>query len=213
MHDIPDHFRTSITTDHMQNTRQSAKNPFPRIGSVDPIGGFITMNHLALANAVLDLVDLAHRPLSSPFHDLIDPTLADLNLMQVEQCLLSAGIAHVLLLAVIHHRRFQPASECTVHLQPSRWFFNLRRTTLRTGHAILPYFNHLGRCLRQLGDLVHIRPNDPLRCSGRCDIYNMTLHVTQWCDQVGQQTCAHAFHAQWAVHVDVFVDPGGKLPF
>ncbi len=156
VHDTPDHFCTAIATDHMQHTRQGTKNPFPCIGSIDPVGGFITMNHLALPNKVLDLGDLTERPLSSPFHDLIDPTLADLNLMQVEQCFLSANITHMLLLAVIYYCRFQPTSKPAVHLQSSGWFFNVRRIAFRAGHSILAHFNHLCRCMRQFGDLVHV---------------------------------------------------------
>jgi hypothetical protein len=82
-HDISDHFRTTVTNDDMQDTRQGAENPFPRIPTVYPVTSFVTMNHLAFANVVLDLLDPAHSPLSSPFHDLIDPTLADLYLVQV----------------------------------------------------------------------------------------------------------------------------------
>ena len=109
----------------MQNTRHSAENPFPRICTVYPVTSFITMNHLALANVVLDLLDLAHSPLSSPFHDLIDPALADLYLVQVAQCFLGSHIAQMLFLSVVHHRRFQSTSECTGHLQTSGWFFDL----------------------------------------------------------------------------------------
>src|SRR4030042_2395831 len=141
-HDVSDHFRTSVTSDNMQNTRHTTKHPLPRISAIDPAASFITMDHFALTYASLDLLNLAHGPLSSPFHDLIDPALADLHLMQVQQCLLSAGIAHMLLLPVVHHRRFQPTSKCPLHLQPSRWFFNLRCTALRTGHGVLPHFDH-----------------------------------------------------------------------
>ncbi len=125
-HDISDHFYAAVSSDDMQDTRQSTENPFPGISAIDPVTGLITMHHRALADVILDLLYLTRCPLTSSFHDLIDPTLADLHLMQVKQCFLSASIAHMLFLSVVHHRRFQATAKCPVHLQPGGWFFNVR---------------------------------------------------------------------------------------
>src|SRR4030043_491287 len=155
-HDRSDHFRTAVATDHMQNTLRSTKDPFPGFGTIDPVAGFIAMDHLAMTDSILDLLHLAHGPFPGPFHDLIDPTLTDLYLMQVEHGLLCAYIAHVLFLTVVHHHRFQPAPKPAAHFQSSGRFFNLRRIAFRTGRGILANFYHLRRCLGQLSDLVHI---------------------------------------------------------
>jgi hypothetical protein len=102
-HDISDHFRAAVTADHVVNTVDSAKHPFPGIRSIDPVGCFVAVDHLTLTNAILDLVKHTQRPFPSPLHDLVDPTLADLHLMQVEQCLLRAGIAYMLFLPVVQY--------------------------------------------------------------------------------------------------------------
>jgi hypothetical protein len=110
-HDISDHFSTVITSAHMINTIDSTKNPFPAIRSIDPVGCFVTEYHLALTNAFLDLFKPAQCPFSSSFHDLVDPALADLHMMQVEQCILCAGIAQMLFLSGVHHRCFKATSQ------------------------------------------------------------------------------------------------------
>jgi hypothetical protein len=81
LYNVLDHFHTTVTADHMVNPLEGEKYPFPGIGTIEAVAGFITMNYLAVSNAASDWLELDRCLLTSPFHDLIDPTLANRNPM------------------------------------------------------------------------------------------------------------------------------------
>ena len=155
-HHILNDIRTAIETDPMQDARQGAEHPLPQVLSIHPAAGLITMDDGALAHAFQDRRLCLEGLVSSPLHDLVDPTLADFHSMQVEQSRLSALIAHVLFLAIVHHRRFQPGSKDPLHLQACWRLAHLKPATFGTAHLILPHFDHFRFGFRQFGDLVHI---------------------------------------------------------
>ena len=105
-------------------TRQNKKLTATR--SVHPLaGGFIAMHHRTLLDLGLNGGDLLDGTLPSSLGDLVDRTFAELHFVQVRQGILRAFIAHVLLLPIVHHRRFQPGTKTPFHLQPCGWFTGL----------------------------------------------------------------------------------------
>jgi len=68
-------------------------------------------------NIVLDGSHLLPGLPTGMLHDLVDPARADLDPVQVMQGKFHPNVAHVLFLAKIHHRRFQPRPKGPFQLQ------------------------------------------------------------------------------------------------
>src|SRR5450759_1000808 len=150
------HIIAAVETDHMQDSLGYTKHPFPPIVAIHPAAGFIAVDDRALTYTFLNGGYGFNRLLPSPPHDLVDPTLAVFDPMQLPKRLLGALITHLLFLPVVHHRRFQPRLKTPVHLKTSRWFFHQYLSTLRTGRLILLYLDDLRSRWRQFRDLVHL---------------------------------------------------------
>src|SRR5512133_3909780 len=155
-HKVIDHIGAAIKADDVQNCANRTKDPLPKSVAIDPAAGFIRMDHSTCLNSLLDGFDRFKCLRASPLHDLVNATFADFHSMQISHGSSGANIAHVLFLAIVHHRRFQTCAKSTLHIQIGRRLCYLTFTTAGTLSSILPHFNHFSLRYWQFGHLVDI---------------------------------------------------------
>ncbi len=114
------------------------------------------MDHSTALDRFLNSLGLLSGFLPRPLGDLVDRPFTQFHSMQVRQGHLRAFIAHVLLLPIVHYRRFQACPKGPFHFQAFGWFTGLFLTAAGARHLKLPHFDHFGFRFRQFCDLVHI---------------------------------------------------------
>ena len=73
-HDLLDHVRTAVETDHMQYRSQRAEHPFPPVLSIHPAASLVTVDDGALPHTFLDrlycLAGFLTRPMALSYQNL-----------------------------------------------------------------------------------------------------------------------------------------------
>src|SRR3990170_4782650 len=178
-HHIFDNIRTAIEANDMQDSCHRAEHPLPPILSVYTAAGFIGMDDCALLKLLLNRLDLLASLACSTLHDPVNPARADFNTMQIAQGCFSTRITYMLLLAIVHYRRFQSCTKRSLHFKTGRRLTNLFLSTTRTRYRILSHFNHFRFCRWQFRDLIDIfQPRPRLTQISLTNMTNPRFHFS-----------------------------------
>lgn len=168
-HDFFDYIHAAVEASHMQDRFRRTEDPLIPVLGVHPAAGLVRMDHDTAPDRFLNRLGLLEGFLPSPLGDLVDRPFTQLHSVQVRQGLLRAFIAHVLLLPIVHYRRFQACPKGPFHFQPFGWFASLFLTAAGACHLKLAYFDHFGFRFRQFSDLSSHPPTHHFLLKGHSD--------------------------------------------